>query len=180
MEMRQRYKRGKLATYIDPDTGELIELTPSYIQNYVANDGESFYQLYAGFIGLLQDGVEKSEMKIFGYLLEHYMHNNVFNIGKAVKQDMEDRLGVKLRTIEGCLVSLRKPRGDGTALLLYNTSNKSYCINPRYVIQSFDGKDARLQKIKICLSNGFEPINFLKKKQNAKDVPDDSERKQQG
>ena len=176
MGFKQKLVQGKLATYIDAETGELVELTPSFVQNYVANDGESFYQLYAGFIGLLQDGVEKSEMKVFGYLLEHYMHNNVFNIGRAVKQDMEDKLGVKLRTIEGCLVSLRKPRGDGTALLLYN-ANKSYCINPRYIIQSFGGKDTRLQKIKICLTKGFEPLAFPKNKSDAKNTTSDSERK---
>lgn len=156
--LKKRNIIGKPATYIDPETSELISIRPSDTQNYVAKDNESFYQLYAGFIGVLQDGVEKSEMKIFGYLIERYQHLSIFTIGKAVKQDMEDRLDVKLRTIEGCLVSLRKPRADGTALLLYNPLKKSYCINPRYVIQNFEGKNERINKIKLCLQNGYSSV----------------------
>jgi hypothetical protein len=81
------------------------------------------------------------EIKVYAYLLAHYNFDSTIAIVKGVKQEMVQKMGGSIRTIDNALCTLTEKK------LLYTTARAIYKLNPRYAFKGSTGERNRLLKV---------------------------------
>lgn len=108
---------------VDSESGELLS---EHVKrhSYLANTKEEFFICYASIIGIFMN-ITQAEARVFGYCLRY--RNAKFDISKNVRLSMSNEIDLNERTILNTLPSLIDKK------LLYQTEDRLYGVNPRYV-----------------------------------------------
>lgn len=126
---------------VDADTGELLQEDVQVVK-YLANNKEQFFLVYASLLGLFQE-MTAPEVKVYSYILEHYLSDSVIALPKGLKQVIGDKLKLKLGTVNNAITKLNDKK------LIYSTQRGLYKINPRYAFKG--STKERNQMLKFVL-----------------------------
>lgn len=126
---------------VDGNTGEVLEEDVKQIK-YLVNDREQFFLVYASLLGLFQE-MSAPEVKVYSYLLEHYITGSLIGLTKSIKEAIGEKLKLKLGTVNNAITKLNEKK------LIYSSGKASYKINPRYAWKS-SSKD-RNEALKLVL-----------------------------
>ena len=143
--IKNRIVIDEVKEFVDPRTGELVELPIIKTVPYVANSREEFYLVYASFIGLIVENTfEKAEIQVYAYLLQYYGAGKPFALIKSIKEDIAKITNLKVGTIDNVLQTLRtKPENP----VLFRTAKSTYVLNPRYAFQGNSTDRTKAMKI---------------------------------
>lgn len=128
---------------VDGNSGEILEQDIKKIK-YLANSKEQFFIFYASLIGILQQ-MTSPEVKVYAYIIEHYLSDSEIALPKGMKQVIADKLKIKLGTVNNTISSLCEKR------LLYTTHRAIYKINPRYAFKGSTKHRNHLLKVVLEL-----------------------------
>lgn len=112
---------------VDKDSGELLEEDVKIVK-YLANSKEQFFLVYASLLGLLQE-MSAPEVKVYSYILEHYMSESLIPLPKGMKLMMAEKLKLQLGTVNNAITKLNDKK------LIYSPQRGIYKINPRYAFK---------------------------------------------
>lgn len=144
--MRQSFLKTAMSEkslVVDGTTGEILEQDVKKIK-YLANSKEQFFIFYASLIGILQQ-MSGPEVKVYAYIIEHYLSDSQIALPKGMKQLIADKLGMKLGTVNNAISSLTEKR------LIYSTQRAIYKINPRYAFKGTTKHRDHLLKVVLEL-----------------------------
>lgn len=121
--------------------GEILQEDVQVIK-YLANNKEQFFLVYASLLGLFQE-MTAPEVKVYSYILEHYLSDSVIALPKGMKQVIAEKLKLKLGTVNNAISKLNDKK------LIYSTQRGLYKINPRYAFKG--STKERNQMLKFVL-----------------------------
>lgn len=125
---------------VDPETGELLNIEVQTKQHkIVAHDETDFLQLYYSLTGLL-DQMSLAESKLLFHLCFECDRENKIALPKKIKEDLAEKSGLHLQTINNCLTSLTGKN------ILIRVATGLYRINPRYVWKKSQGERDKMLK----------------------------------
>lgn len=140
--MKKSYLKTNLIStreLVDIETGEIIDYNVNH-HKYLANNKEEFMLLYSSILGIFE-GLEQSEIRVYGYLLR-YAEGLEFDISKKIRLNIAESTNLNERTVYKTCQSLVDKK------LIYKNSNGLYKINPRYAFKgSTSERNAALKAI---------------------------------
>jgi hypothetical protein len=125
---------------VDIDSGEILEQDVMTVK-YLANSREQFFLMYASLLGVFQE-MSGPEIKVYSYILEHYISNSAIPLPKGMKQIIGDSLKLSLGTVNNAISTLAAKK------LIFPSQRGIYKINPRYAFKgSTKDRNAMLKVI---------------------------------
>lgn len=132
---------------VDPETAEVLEVETKYIQILINPD--EFALVYAGLWNvLLEQPLSKSDIDLFGYLIQHYADGTMFSIPTQMKELLAKKTGKSASSYSNSVRHLVKYR----LIIPIAPNSRTYTINPRYAFKGSSGDRNRavIELVKKC------------------------------
>lgn len=138
--LKTRIKEIHKDTFVDPETGEVVEKTNVVKHTYMTGKDE-FFLAYSYLIDMLKS-CKDLKVKVYAYLLENYKTGVMFQLGNPIKNIMAERFDCSASSISNTLTILKEEK------LIYSPSRGLYMLNPRFAFKgSSTQRDKQLKVI---------------------------------